>query len=249
MDLDRTIDDAGHAVQVARGLELNQRGNLRRLADALAALWLALSSADRHEDALVVAEEAVAIWRILAEDPHERLYLATALDMLTASLSYTEDQAFGTAADELLRLRAELANEASAELAGSLIAVADRHTALDQHAAARPLLEQAVALRRQLVSTGVVEEFDLLVALTGLRHCLSDLGEHERGLEVAAEAVRLARTIPDLSPTDLASVLLNLVDSLRTLRRDDEADPLEDEAGTLLRDDEQNGDAPADQVP
>jgi len=51
---------------------------------------MALTRADRHADALVVAEEAVAIWRILAEDPHERLYLATALDMLTADLGEQE---------------------------------------------------------------------------------------------------------------------------------------------------------------
>ncbi len=238
MNLNQTIDNAGQAVQAAHELELRRPTELRRLADALAHLWLALSMSDRHADALVVAEEAVAVWRILAEeDPHERLHFATALDMLTASLSCVDDEPFGAAAEELLRLRTELADEAAAELAGSLLAVADRHTALDEHTAALPLLERAVDIRRGLVSTSAVDDFDLLVALTGLRHCLSDLGEFERGLAVAAEAARLARTIPALSPTDLASALLNLADSLRALHRDDEVDPLEREAEALLRED------------
>ncbi|MEV0287843.1 MULTISPECIES: tetratricopeptide repeat protein [unclassified Kribbella] len=239
--LEDAADQLAKTVKYLRKLAFVRPNELKRLGDGLMAQWLTLFRLKRTAEALVVAEENVAVWQILAANHYHRLYLAQALDMLEGSRSMAGIVGRHPATDELLRLRSELADEASRKHAHSLTLAAEHHVAQQDYAAALPLLEQIVRIRRTLAATDSDRCSKLINGLTDLGHCLTDLGDHERARAAHAEVLELAREADATGPTELAARLVNLAGSLRELQRYDEAVPLDQEAVVILRADLHSG--------
>lgn len=213
-------EDAAGWVRNARKLVFARPADVKQLSQALTSLWSVLTKLDRHADALVIAEEAVAVGRIAAARSHwERIYLADALELLECSVSALPGERVGPAADELIMVRADIANDAGNRHARALALVAEQHTDLQEHDAALPLFEELVRIRRNLPNARAKLES----ALTDLGHCLTELREYDRARAAYAEAVEIRRTLDDLDPNRLAGLLFNLAGSLRELQRYDDA--------------------------
>ncbi|TCC29357.1 tetratricopeptide repeat protein [Kribbella sindirgiensis] len=211
-----------------RKLAFAEPSETHHLPPALMAQWRALTSLDRHSDALVVAEEVVAVGRIVDAVRNEgRPVVDLALELLEFSLSELPPVRVGAEADELLMMRAERARSANRQHAQALGIVADRHLALNEYDAARPLLEERTRVRRHLAA-----DERLVNALTALGHCLTELGEHEAARTAHAEALEIAQSI-DLD--DAFAIGANLAASLRELQRYDEAVSLSRSVVTTLR--------------
>lgn len=228
----RLEDSAEHiASQVGhvRQLAFIDPGETRYAGHALIAQWTVLTKLGRHDDALVVAEEAVAVCRIVDAG---RPQLVRALELVECSLSEFPDRLVGHEADELLALRTELADEANRTQARSLAIVAERHLERSEYDAARPLLEEVVRIHRHLASGD-----KLLTALTELGHCLTQLDEHDLARASYAEALRGA-----VDPDDVLGFQLNLAGSLRELQRYDQSALVDEAVVATLRADYQSDD-------
>ena len=227
-------DEAAQAAVSLRKLGFARPAELKRLAPALSLHWAALEKLDRHEDAALVAEELVAVYRTVGQNYWERFYLADAMEQLETSLSELPADRVGAEADELLIARAELAYDANRKHARALTLVADRHLKLREYDAALPLLVQAADILRPLAAGYPDRRSSLVDTLTDLGHCLSDLDEHGRARAVYAEALDVSRTL-DSTPTAQLRHLVNLAGSLRELQRYDEAVPNDEAAVAILR--------------
>jgi tetratricopeptide (TPR) repeat protein len=223
-------NQVGHVRQLA----FIDPGETRYAGRTLIAQWTVLTKLGRHEDALVVAEEAVAVCRIADAG---RPQLVRALELVEWSLSEFPDRPVGPETDELLRLRAERADEANRLQARALTMVAERHVERREHAAARPLLEQAARIHRHLGPGS-----SLVVALNDLGNCLSLLDEHEQARASYAEGLAVAGTLDRADPDDVFGLQVNLAGSLRHLERYAEAVPLGYAVVAKLRADHQSED-------
>lgn len=227
---EHVASQVGHVRQLA----FLDAGQSRYVGNALIVQWSVLTRLGRHEDALVVAEEAVAVCRIVdASHPQ----LVRALELVECSLSEFPDRTIGHEADELLALRAELADEANRTRARSLAIVAERHEERREHDFARPLLEEAVRIHRHL-GPGP----KLLSLLNDLGNCLSQLDEHEQARASYAEGLQVAGTLETADPDNVFGLQTNLARSLRDLQRYDEAVPLDRAVVAVLRADHQSED-------
>lgn len=189
--------------------------------------WTALTELGQHADALVVAEEAVAVCRVVDA---ERPLLDRALELVECSLSEFPDEPVGSAADELLALRSQRAADANQTRARSLAIVAERHLERRECDAAQPLLEEVVRIHRYLAAGQ-----KLVDALNQLGHCQMQLAEHERARASYGEALVVAGTLDPVDPDDIFGLQINLADSLRELQRYDEAVRLDEAVVAVLR--------------
>ncbi|NIK60168.1 tetratricopeptide repeat protein [Kribbella shirazensis] len=221
----------------------SQVGHLRKLAfirpdeskylgNALTAQWNTLTKLGRHADALVVAEEAVAVCRIVDQG---RPPLDRALELVECSLSEFPDEPAGASADELLALRSQRADEANRLRARSLAIVAERHLERSEHDAAHPLLEEVTRILRYLGS-----DEKLVPALTELGHCRTRLREYEQARASYGEALAIAGTLDPVDPEDILGLQMNLAGSARELQQYAEAVRLDEAVVAVLRADHQS---------
>jgi tetratricopeptide (TPR) repeat protein len=229
---EQAADDLAAQVGYLRKLAFAQPREAKDLGQALMGQWTALTKLGRHAEALVVAEEAVAVSRIVDANPAERPALDRALELVEASLSEFPDDPVGPETSELLRLRAERADDANRAEARALTIVAERHVERNEYDAARPLLEQAVRIQRHRASSE-----QLVNALTDLGHCLTSLGDLDQAHVRYAEALAVATSLDPSDPEDVLGLQLNVARSLRELQRYDEAVPLGRAVVATLRDD------------
>lgn len=215
-----------------RKLAFAQPNEAERLGQVLMGQWSALTKLGRHADALLIAEEAVAVMRLVDAGRREPQALDRALELVECSLSEFPDEPVGSTAAELLMLRARKADDVSRAHARVLAIVAERHVGRHEHDAARPLLEQAVRIQRHRASGE-----RLAHALTELGHCLTSLDDHEQAHASYAEALAVVTSLDPSDPDDVLGHQLNVARSLRELHRYDEAVPLDRAVVATLRED------------
>ncbi len=200
-----------------------------------------LSALGRREDALEATEEAVAIYRRLAEVQPDAFLpdLAVSFNNLGGMLSELgrrEDALEAT--EEAVAIRRRLAEARPdaflSDLAVSLNNLGGRLSALGRREDALEATEEAVAFYRRLAEARP-DAFlpDLAVPLNNLGATLSVLGRREDALEAIEEAVtiyrRLAEARPDSFLPDLAMSLNNLGATLSALgRREDALEAIEE---------------------
>lgn len=214
-------------VRHVRKLAFISPRDVKYLGNALMAQWSALTKLGRHSDALVIAEEAVAVCRLVEA---ERPQLGQALRLAEYSLSELPDTPVGREAEDLLALRATQVSEAVWAHVGALNLVAAHHLERGEYDAARPLLEQVAPLLRQLAP-----DEKLVTALNELGHCLTELEEYEQARASYAEALAVAGTLDPVDPDDIFGLQINLAGSLRELQRYEEAVRFDEAAVAVLR--------------
>jgi tetratricopeptide (TPR) repeat protein len=206
-----------------------------------------LSAVGRREEALVAAQEAVALRRTLATDRPDAFTpdLAGSLNNLAnmlANLGRWEEAlaAAQEAADLYRTLATDRPDAFTPDLAKSLNNLANVLSDLGRREEALATAQEAADLYRTL-ATDRPDAFthNLAGSLTNLANTLSDLGRREEALAAAQEAADLDRTLatdrPDAFTPDLAMSLNNLAAVLSDLGRSEEALVAAQEAVTLLR--------------
>ena len=213
-------------------------------AQALDALALDLSWLGRHAEALAPAEQAVDIYRRLAEDnPAAYLpNLAGSLTNLGASLWELGRRGDALAPTEGgVRFWRRLADENPAahlpDLAMSLTNLGSLLSELGRRGDALAPTAQAVDIRRQLANENPAAHLpNLAIALTNLGTRLSELGRHSEALAPTQEAVDIYWQLANENP---AAYLPNLAIALNNLgnrrwergRRGDALAPTEEAVG------------------
>ncbi len=177
------------------------------------------ASLGRREEALQAAQEALDIYRRLAQDRPDAFlpYLATSLNNLGNRLSDLgrREEAL-QAAQEAVAIRRRLAQDRPdaflPDLAMSLNNLGAMLSDLGRREEALQAAQEAVAIYRRLAQDRP-DAFlpDLATSLNNLGNRLSDLGRREEALQAAQEAVaiyrRLAQDRPDAFLPDLARSL------------------------------------------
>ncbi|MEV1012516.1 tetratricopeptide repeat protein [Micromonospora sp. NPDC049801] len=194
-----------------------------------------LARVGRQEEALAVAEEAVATWRRLAAadpDAHQE-NLATSLSDLGLRLSELGrgEQAVAPVQEAVAvfrRLAAADPGDYLPFLATSLNTVAAVLARLGRLAEALAVAEEAVATWRRLAEANPDAYLsDLANSLNNLGACLSELGRSGQALAPAKEAVailgRLAEKKRGFYVSDFALSLNNLGNCLSALGRREQA--------------------------
>ena len=238
------IDDAipvGHPALAAAALAAT-----RRLADSAEpspgqrAYWanrlsIRLSDVGERGEALVVAREAVELYRALAEASPQAYMpdLAMSLNNLANRLSEVGErgEALGVAREpvDLRRVLAEASPQAyTPDLAASLSNLANCLSAVGEPGEALVVAREAVDLRRVLADASPQAYTpDLAMSLNNLANHLSAVGERGEALVAAREAVELYRALAEDSPAaytpDLAGALNNLANILSEVGKQDEA--------------------------
>ena len=238
------IDDAipvGHPALAAAALAAT-----RRLADSAEpspgqrAYWanrlsIRLSDVGERGEALVVAREAVELYRALAEASPQAYMpdLAMSLNNLANRLSEVGErgEALGVAREavDLRRVLAEASPQAyTPDLAASLSNLANCLSAVGERGEALVVAREAVDLRRVLAEASPQAYTpDLTRSLNNLANHLSAVGERGEALVAAREAVELYRALAEDSPAaytpDLAGALNNLANILSEVGKQDEA--------------------------
>ncbi|MCX7689769.1 tetratricopeptide repeat protein [Thermoflexus sp.] len=215
-----------------------------RIWNNLAAALYALGC---REETLQAAQEAVALYRRLAErDPNAFLpNLAKSLNnlgLVLAGLGRREEAL--QAAQEAVALYRQLAQQHPdaflPDLAMSLNNLGNRLANLGRREEALQATQEAVQIRRQLAAQHP-DAFlpHLAMSLSNLGLVLAGLGRREEALQAAQEAVtlyrRLAQQHPDAFLPDLAMSLSNLGAALVDLGRREEALQAMQEAAALYR--------------
>ncbi len=206
-----------------------------------------LSDIGQREKAFSAAEEAVGLYRALAEarpgafTPGLPMSLHTFANMLSALGRREEALTAAGEAVGLYRALAEARPDAfTTHLAGSLGNLANRLSALGRCEDALAAAEESVRLYRVLAEARP-DAFtpDLAGSLNTFANMLSDLGRREDALTAAEEAVRLRRALAEVRPDafipDLALSLNNLVAKLSNLSRREDALAAAEEAVRLRR--------------
>ncbi len=216
-------------------------------AGSLHNLGNVLSELGRREEALAATEEAVGLFRRLAEGQPAAFLpdLAGSLNNLgnrLAALGRREEAL--AAAEEAVALYRRLAEKQPAafrpELATSLTGLGAMLADLGRREEALAAAEEAVAICRRLAE-GQPAAFlpDLAMSLNNLGNRLADLGRREEALAAAEEAVGLYRRLAEKQPAaflpELAGSLNNLGAMLAALGRREEALAATEEAVGLYR--------------
>jgi tetratricopeptide (TPR) repeat protein len=208
---------------------------LAQLAVRLDILCIRLSNLGRHEEALASSQEAVEIYRRLAQTQSTALLpnLATSLINLGNRLSYLgrHEEALAASQDavDTYRRLAQIRPEAFlSDLAAILNNLGVRLSDLGRREEALTASQEAVDIRRGLARARPdAFLFGLASSLNNLSIDLAGLGRHEEALDASQDAVdtyrRLAQTRPDAFLPDLATSLNNLGGMLSYLGRREEA--------------------------
>ncbi|MGW4946369.1 tetratricopeptide repeat protein [Actinoplanes sp. NPDC004185] len=210
-------------------------------------LAIRLAYSGRRERALAAAEEAMGIYRRLAEvNPDAYLPdLASSLSNLGNCLSQLgrREQALAPAeeAKGIYRRLAEVNPDAYLpDLASSLNNLGNCLSELGRREQALASAEEAKGIYRRLAEVNPDAYLpDLASSLNNLGNCLSELGRREQALASAEEAVtirrRLAEVNPDAYLPDLAMSLNNLGNCLSQLGRRERALASAEEAMGIYR--------------
>ncbi len=214
------------AVRITRSLYAQMRNmplegpaaDTARLARLANNLGIRLNDVGRRSEALGPAEEAVALYRALAEHNPDafRHDLASVLNNLSNRLSAVgrRSEALEPAEEAVALYRALAAQNPDAfrpGLASVLNNLANRLKAVGRLSEALGAAEEAVALRRALAAQNPdAFRSALASALNNLAIGLSDVGRRSEALGPAEEAVALRRALtaqnPDAFRPDLARV-------------------------------------------
>jgi tetratricopeptide (TPR) repeat protein len=225
-------------------LDENQQAELARLANNLGNR---LRDLGRREDALRVTEEAVEIYRQLAQTRPDAFLpdLAGSLNNLGTSLSVLGRRGEALCAtQEAVESYRKLAQTSPASflpnLAGSLNNLGGMLRDLGHREEALCAIEETVEIYRQLVQTQPGAFLpDLAMSLNNLGISLSDLDRCEGALHATGEAVeiyrKLAQTRPDAFLSDLALGLNSLGNRLNELGYREDAVQATEEAVELYR--------------
>jgi tetratricopeptide (TPR) repeat protein len=199
--LPRTQAAAGEiAVKLARA-----DSDAATLADALTILGNRLDDLGRYQEALAATEEAIGLYRPLAEaNPVHQPALALALTNLGIRLArlgrYQEALAAVEQAIGLWRRLAE-ANPAHYPRLATALGNLGRHLGdLGRYQEALAADEEAVRLWRRLAEANPAHKPDLAVVLRNLGIGLGNLGRHQEALIAAEEAVGLWRALAVSDP-------------------------------------------------
>ena len=194
-----------------------------------------LADLGRHEEAVVINEEAIAESRLLAQTDPDNFLFSLALTLNNhsnrlAKLGRREDAL--AAIEEAVAYFQQLAQTRREAvlptLAGALNNQSNHLADLGRNEDALAASEKAATLYRQLAEASPdIYLPGLAMSLTTQRNSLSRLGRHEEALAAISEAVRirrqLAETNPDSFLPSLALSLNNQWDSLSRLGRHEEA--------------------------
>ncbi|KDQ19572.1 hypothetical protein BOTBODRAFT_184552 [Botryobasidium botryosum FD-172 SS1] len=186
---------------------LNNEFNTR-LAAALVNMSTRLSYMDRREESLLASQEAVELYRQLAEGRPAAFNpdLARALNTLSirlAALGQREDAL--AAVRESVSLYRPLAEDRPAtynlDLARSLNTLSNWLSDLGQREDALAAAQEAVTVHRQLVADRPsASKSDLALSLNTLSNQLSGLGQREGALDAIRESVTLYRQLAEGHP-------------------------------------------------
>ncbi|MGV9778331.1 tetratricopeptide repeat protein, partial [Streptosporangium sp. NPDC003464] len=221
-------------------------GNAER-ARWLSALGIHLSELGRPAEALPVTQEAVAIYRELAEAYPDRYRpgLAASLTNLGVRFSALGHPAEALPAEqEAVAIYRELAeaypDRYRPDLATSLTNLGTSFSELGHPAEALPVTQEAVAIYRELTQA-YPDRYrpDLATSLSNLGVHFSELGHPAEALPAEQEAVaiyrELAEAYPDRYRPDLATSLSNLGNRFSELGHPAEALPVTQEAVAIYR--------------
>jgi tetratricopeptide (TPR) repeat protein len=172
----------------------------------------------RQQDALALTEEAVRLYRDLAEtNPAFLPDLAGSLNNLGNRHSEVGRRQDALAlTEEAVRLYRDLAETNPAflpDLAGSLNNLGTCYSEVGRRQDALALTEEAGRLYRDLAETNPAFLPDLADALTNLGNRHSEVGRRQDALAPTEEAIRLYRDLAETNPAflpDLATALTNL---------------------------------------
>ncbi|MFE9257307.1 tetratricopeptide repeat protein [Streptomyces sp. NPDC006879] len=204
------------------------------LARCLNTLSIRLGDLGRQREALAAVEEAVVIWRALADarpDPH-LVDLAGALNNMSVDLGdLGRRQEARAAIEEAVSLYRSLALTDPARLPALAAALSNLSVTLGgQHLLQEALsaVEESVRIRRTLAAAQPdVHLPELAGALNNLAVRLGALGRREAALSIVREAVdlrrELARAHPDAHLHELAGALNNLAVDLGSTGRHEES--------------------------
>jgi hypothetical protein len=217
------------------------------LARMLGNLGIRLGEVGRREEALAAAQEAIAIYRQLAEaSPAAHLPdLAGSLNNLGVSLTDVgrREEALA-AAQEAIAIYRQLAEASPAahlpDLAGSLSNLGNRLGEVGRREEALAAAQEAIAIYRQLAEASPAAYLpDLATSLSNLGNRLGEVGRREEALAAAQEAVAIRRQLAEASPAaylpDLAGSLNNLGNRLGEVGRREEALAAAQEAVAIRR--------------
>jgi hypothetical protein len=228
-------------------VEAGAEHRLPHLAAALTNLSMRLSAVGQRQEALASGQEAVDLYRALADKAPDayRPALAMALNNLASSLSAVgQREAALAAAQEAADLyRALAATEPNAfrpELALALNNLANGLSAVGQRQEALAPAQEAVDIYRELAERAPDSYRPrLAMALNNLANRLSGVGQRQEALAPAQEAVAIRRELaakaPDAYRPDLASALNNLANRLSGIGQPQEALAPAQEAADLYR--------------
>ncbi|MET8197997.1 tetratricopeptide repeat protein [Micromonospora taraxaci] len=216
-------------------------------AKLLATHALHLNNAGHRSDALAPAEEAVGIYRRLAEaNPTTYLPdLANSINNRAAYLSGVgrRDQALAPT-EEAVTIRRRLAEVNPAaylpDLASSLNNLGALLSAVGRHNEALTPAEEAVGIHRRLAEVNPTAYLpDLTMSLSNLGAILLEVGRRDQALTWTEEAVTIRRRLAEVNPAaylpDLANSLNNLGAALSGVGRRNEALPPTEEAVGIYR--------------
>ncbi|HKZ55991.1 MAG TPA: toll/interleukin-1 receptor domain-containing protein [Anaerolineales bacterium] len=216
-------------LESARDVDAEERKSGR--ARLLNNLGVRLSELGRREEALFAAQEAVGVYRKLAEARPEAFLpdLARSLNSLGNQLSELgrREEALAAAQEAVGGYRKLAEARPDAFLPNLTLSLNNLGTFLSElgrREEALAAVEQAVEGYRKLAEARPEAYLPLLAAsLNNLGNCLSELGRREEALAAAQEAVegyrKLAEARPDAFLPDLAGSLNNLGNRLSKLWR------------------------------
>jgi tetratricopeptide (TPR) repeat protein len=252
-ELQRTLDgDASSGlVTISRlasdALQEFDQEWLEQLAHALNILGIRLSNLARHDDALIARQQAVALYRSLANTRPELFLseLASSLNELGSSLSnigrLTEALSVSQEAIEIRRRLAQTQPDTSlANLASNLNDVSVYLFDLGRRKEAQAASREAIDLYRLLAEVQPdIFLSSLAMSLNNLSNALFATGDREEALTAIREVVdiyrSLAQTRPDSALRELAVSLNVLSNALSELGRYDEALTASQEAVDVYR--------------
>jgi tetratricopeptide (TPR) repeat protein len=209
-ELDHQIDAtvlprSGAAVAAERVKCARADNNQAPLAEILNELGSRLLILGRYQEALDAAQEAVKLWRPLAEaDPAHSIDLARGVDNLRDHLDrlgrYQEALDAAQEAVKLWRPLAEADPAHSIDLARGVDNLRDHLDRLGRYQEALDAAPEAVKLWRPLAEADPAHSIDLARGVDNLRDHLDRLGRYQEALGAALEAVKLWRPLAEADP-------------------------------------------------
>ncbi|WP_405801308.1 tetratricopeptide repeat protein [Streptomyces sp. NBC_01506] len=222
---ERAVDEQQYAVAIYRRLGAGNGGaHARDLGVSLYLLGASLGVSGRADEALAVTEQAVAVFRRLAEtQPHDgaaptaRQLLAAALTNLGLWLAAVGRRAEALAASRQAAIL-EPPDETDTARAASHAQFLHNHAnhLLDAGRSAEALAatERAVAARQRLAEADpAAHTHDLADSLTNLGNSLASTGRQEEALAATERAVALYRRLAEVNPAAYEAGLANALSS------------------------------------